>query len=225
MASSVIFAESSCAHHDCCEFLPALQNRGRLTTLQLAAELEAARRTIMRDIDALTEAGLPIVAHRGNAGGVELGFNYRSRLVGLSLEEAEALGLLLAFPNPAIAQLQLSSAVQSVRNKLVESMPELVRERIRQAQRRFHFSAVPPQPIDVRVVALAAAIRDSAITRIQAKSRVPKTRHPIALEFGPLGRAVSDARNPEAPIPCSDVGDIHMSAQRFSPHSVTGLNI
>lgn len=197
--------------------LLALQNRGRLTTLQLATELEVARRTIMRDIDALTEAGLPIVVHRGNMGGVELGFNYRSRLVGLSAAEAEALGLLLASPNPVMAQLQVTSAVHSVRDKLVESMPELVRKRIHQAQRRFRFSPVPPTPTDVRAAALAAAIRDSAVTRIQSKSRVPKTIHPIALQFGPRGWAVIDAQNPDSPIPDSDVGDINISARRFSP--------
>ncbi len=197
--------------------LLALQNRGRLTTLQLSSELEVARRTILRDIDALMEAGLPIVVHRGNTGGVELGFNYRSRLVGLSAEEAEALGVILAWPNAALAELQMTSAAHSVRDKLIESMPEQVRKRIRQAQRRFQFSASPSQRADVRVAALAAAIRDSAITRIQAKSRAPKTIHPIALQFGPLGWAVIDARNPDIPIQDADVGDINISAQRFSP--------
>jgi predicted DNA-binding transcriptional regulator YafY len=204
--------------------LLALQNRGRLTTLQLATELEVARRTIMRDIDALTEAGLPIVVHRGNMGGVELGFNYRSRLLGLSAEEAEALGLLLASPNPALAQLQMTPAVHSVRDKLIESMPELVRKRIRQAQRRFQFSADPPQPTDRRVAALAAAIRGSAITHIQSKSRAPKTIHPIALQFGPRGWNVIDAQNPDAPIPDTAVGDINISAQRFSPPIAAGPN-
>jgi predicted DNA-binding transcriptional regulator YafY len=196
--------------------LLALQNRGRLTTLQLSTELEVARRTVMRDIDALTEAGLPIVVHRGNTGGVELGFNYRSRLVGLSADESEALGVLLALPNAVLAQLQITSAAHSVRDKLVESMPELVRKRIQQAQRRFQFLAGQPAPIDERVPALAAAIRDSAVTRIQAKSRAPKTIHPIALQFGPLGWAVIDARNPNDPIRGSEIGDINISAQRFT---------
>jgi|GEM_PF-2062987 len=133
--------------------LLALQNRGRLTTLQLATELEVARRTIMRDIDALTEAGLPIVVHRGNAGGIELGFNYRSRFVGLDAKEAEALGVLLALPHSALADLELSSAAQSARDKLVESMPELVRKRIQQAQDRFQFADSPPRQIDARVAA------------------------------------------------------------------------
>lgn len=205
--------------------LLALQNRGRMTTLQLATELEVARRTIMRDIDALTEAGLPIVVHRGNTGGVELGFNYRSRLVGLSADEAEALGLLLASPNPVLAQLQMTPAVHSVRDKLIESMPEMVRKRIHQAQRRFQFAAAQPKRTDVRVAALAATIRDSAITRIQSKSPAPKTIHPIALQFGPLGWAVIDARHPHTPIPDRDVGDINISAQRFSLPRAARTNI
>jgi predicted DNA-binding transcriptional regulator YafY len=197
--------------------LLALQNRGRLTTLQLATELEVARRTIMRDIDALTESGLPIVMHRGNTGGVELGFNYRSRFVGLDAAEAEALGVILALPNSALAELQLTASAQSARDKLVESMPELVRKRIQQAQRRFRIYADPPRQTDARVAALAAAIRDSAITRIQSKSRAPTTIHPIALQFGPLGWAVIDAKNPDIPIPVSQAGDINISARRFSP--------
>ena len=205
--------------------LLALQNRGRLTSAQLATEFEVARRTIMRDIDALGEAGLPIVVHRGNRGGIEFGCDYRSRFVGLSAEEAEALGLLLAFPHPALAQLQLTTVVHSIRDKLVESMPELVRNQIRQAQRRFQFSAIPPPATDVRIAALAAAIRDSAITRIQSKSRAPKTIHPIALQFGPVEWTVIDGRDPETPIPGSLVGDIYISAERFSAHSMAGSDV
>ncbi|MGE3178066.1 MAG: HTH domain-containing protein, partial [Vicinamibacterales bacterium] len=54
------------------QILLLLQNRGRLTSAALARELEVARRTILRDVDALTEAGLPIVVHQGNRGGIEL---------------------------------------------------------------------------------------------------------------------------------------------------------
>lgn len=197
--------------------LLALQNRGRLTTRQLAAELEVARRTILRDIDALAEAGLPIVVHRGNAGGVELGFKYRSRLVGLDAAEAEALALLLASPSAALAELRMSAAAQTARDKLVESMPERVRARIELAQKRFRFESSDPPPPDERVAALADAIRHSSITRIRARSREPRTIHPIALRFGPSGWAVVDAQDPSAPIPLTSVGDINISARRFSP--------
>lgn len=195
--------------------LLALQNRGRLTTLQLAAELEVARRTVMRDIDALSEAGLPIVIHRGSSGGVELGFNYRSRFVGLDAREAEALGVLLAAPNPMLKELGIASAAQTARDKLVESMPELVRKRIERAQRRFQFKVSPARLADERIAALANAIRDSLVTRIRAKSAEPRTIHPIALLFESHGWAVVDAYDPTVPIPEAQIGDINISARRF----------
>jgi predicted DNA-binding transcriptional regulator YafY len=55
------------------QMLLLLQNRGRMTSTQLAQELEVAPRTILRDVDAMTEAGLPVLVHKGNAGGIELG--------------------------------------------------------------------------------------------------------------------------------------------------------
>jgi predicted DNA-binding transcriptional regulator YafY len=196
--------------------LLALQNRGRLTTRQLAAELEVARRTILRDVDALTEAGLPIVVHRGNAGGIELGFKYRSRLVGLDGAEAEALGLMLAARHPALAELGVSAAAQRARDKLIESMPEQVRAKIAQAERRFRLGGDAAPSPDIRIAALANAIRDSAITRIRAKSRSPRTIHPIGLHLGPAGWAVIDAQDPTAPIPIADVEDVNISARRFT---------
>jgi predicted DNA-binding transcriptional regulator YafY len=49
-----------------------LQARGRMTARQLAAELEVSQRTIIRDIEALSSAGIPVYAVRGSAGGFEL---------------------------------------------------------------------------------------------------------------------------------------------------------
>ncbi|MEZ5498826.1 MAG: HTH domain-containing protein [Steroidobacteraceae bacterium] len=196
--------------------LLALQNRGRLTTLQLANELEVARRTILRDIDALTEAGLPVIVHRGYKGGVELAFNYRSRLVGLDAEEAEALGVILSAPNAALAELDIRSAAQRVRDKLVESLPEIVRNRVQDSQRRFRFAAKPLTTADPRVAALADAIRRSVVVRIQAKSSAPRTIHPVALQLDADGWAVFDARERQTPIPHGQWGDINISARQFA---------
>jgi predicted DNA-binding transcriptional regulator YafY len=106
------------------QILLLLQNRGRQTARQLASELEVAPRTILRDVDAMTEAGLPIIVHQGNRGGIELGFNYRTRLTGLAQDEAEALGLILSARNPLIAALDLDHAAARARAKLVESLPD-----------------------------------------------------------------------------------------------------
>jgi predicted DNA-binding transcriptional regulator YafY len=192
-----------------------LQNRGRVNTAQLASELEVARRTIMRDIDALTEAGLPIIVHRGNRGGIELGFNYRSRLVGLDAEEAEALGIILSGSNSMLAQLNMSSAAHRARDKLVESLPEVVRRRVQDSQRRFRFADVPKFKADPRLAAMAVAIRNSTIVQIHSSTRASKYIHPIAMCLDSSGYTIIDAQNPELPIPMSKWGDINISTRRF----------
>ena len=60
------------------QILLLLENRGRMTSSRLADELEVKPRTILRDVDALTEAGLPMVVHAGYRGGIELGFTATS---------------------------------------------------------------------------------------------------------------------------------------------------
>ena len=193
-----------------------LQNRGRVTTLQLATELEVARRTVLRDIDALAEAGLPIVVHRGNTGGIELGFNYRSRLVGLDADEAEALGVILTLPKSALAELGMRSAAHRACDKLVESLPETVRQRVLLAQQRFQFVADTRTPEDPRVAALTGAIRTSAIVRLNSKSNSPRTVHPLALRFGTRGWVLVDALDQQHPIPNRQWGDINVSARSFA---------
>lgn len=49
-----------------------LQQRGRATAEELAARLEVTERTVMRDIDALSGAGVPVYAVRGPGGGFQL---------------------------------------------------------------------------------------------------------------------------------------------------------
>ena len=191
------------------QILLILQNRGRLTAPALAAELEVTPRTILRDVDAMTEAGLPILTHRGPQGGIELGFNYRTRLTGLAADEAEALAVWLAAPPPEIAALGLSDAASRARAKLLESLPDRSRALIATAFARFPRQPQPSDP-DPRIAAIASAIRDGLTLRLQSRSKNPISLRPTILTHGVAGWTVFGPPLTEA-MPQAEWGDINLS--------------
>lgn len=192
-----------------------LQNRGRMTSVQLATELEVAPRTVLRDVDALTEAGLPVIVHQGNQGGIELGFNYRTRLTGLAADEAEALAVMLSSPTPELAALGMAEAGQRARTKLVESFPDAVRSTIDRARARFAFAPMQAIAVDPRLPALAEAIRHARIVRIRARSPAPRAVHPVQLIAGADGWSLIDALDQAVPIALDACGDINISTRSF----------
>jgi len=113
-----------------------LQARGRMTAPQLAREFEVSIRTILRDIDQLSFAGIPVYAERGRAGGFQLMDGYRTKLTGLSQPEAEAI-LLAGLPGPA-AELGLSSLLSIARLKLLAALPARVQPGAERIASRFH---------------------------------------------------------------------------------------
>lgn len=196
-----------------------LQNRGRMTSRDLSRELEVARRTILRDVDALTEAGLPVVVRAGQRGGIELGFSYRTRLTGLDADEAEAMGLLLTRPSPEVDALGMGDAAKRARRKLFESLPDQVRERASAAADRFRY--VPPgaQEADPRLPALALAVRERRVVRIRTQTPGQRVVHPIALTFLSRGWAIEDDLVSGERLDVETCGDINISACRFSPRT------
>lgn len=138
------------------QLLLLLQTRGRLTAAQLAAELEVSVRTVYRDVEALHAAGVPLYGEAGHDGGYQLVDGYRTRLTGLTQNEADSL-FLTGLPGPA-HELGLGSEVAAAWLKLTASLPPELRDRATRIQQRFHLDAPSwyAEPDDTPALAAAA---------------------------------------------------------------------
>ncbi|MFF4352228.1 helix-turn-helix transcriptional regulator [Streptomyces sp. NPDC001530] len=116
-----------------------LQSRPSMTAAELARELEVSERTITRDAQALSEAGVPVYADRGRAGGYRLVGGYRTRLTGLARSEAEAL-FLSGVPG-ALREMGLEDTASAARLKVSAALLPSLRDASRTAAQRFHLDA------------------------------------------------------------------------------------
>jgi predicted DNA-binding transcriptional regulator YafY len=110
-----------------------LQTRGKITAQTLADELDVSRRTILRDIDALSYAGIPIYAEGGHGGGISLDEHYRTTLTGLN--ETEIRALFISENTQLMNDLGLGEATRRLQHKLSAALPrgqQSIVDRVRQ---------------------------------------------------------------------------------------------
>lgn len=97
-----------------------------MTAAALAEDLEVSERTILRDVEALGEAGVPVFTTRGSNGGIELMHGFQTNLTGLTTDEAACLFLV---GQPLVAhRLGLGAPARTARNKLLGALPPALGE-------------------------------------------------------------------------------------------------
>lgn len=110
-----------------------------MTAPELAAELEVSVRTVYRDLEALSAAGVPVYAEPGRYGGCQLVDGWRTRLTGLTTDEAESL--FLAGAPGAAAELGLGTVLAAAQHKVLAALPPELRGRAVRVAQRFHLDA------------------------------------------------------------------------------------
>lgn len=162
-----------------------LETRGRMSATALAGALEVSVRTLHRDIDELTAAGVPVFAERGRNGGFALLPGWKTTLTGLTPAEAEAV-FLSGLAGPA-ADLGLGADVRSAQLKVMASLPPQLQGNAGRISSRFHLD-----PIDwyreadalPHLAAVAAAVweqRQLSMAYESWKQTVRRVVHPLGL--------------------------------------------
>jgi predicted DNA-binding transcriptional regulator YafY len=164
--------------------LMQLQLRGRVSAAVLAREAEVSVRTVYRDIDALSAAGVPVYAERGRSGGIVLREGWRTRLTGMTPREAQALPLA-ALPGAA-KDLGLGLEAGAAQLKLLASLPADAGADAQRLAQRFHLDPVPwyhrAEALD-NLPLLAAAVWNDQRVRIAYEGWDGAVVH----ELSPLG--------------------------------------
>lgn len=126
-----------------------LQVHRRLTARELACRLEVSDRTIYRDMEALSTAGIPVIAERGKGGGWFLLEAYQTNLTGLNLAEIQALFL----PKPAhlLSDLGLHQAFEAALIKLLAALPSMYRRDAEYVHQRIHVDAAGWRPSEENI--------------------------------------------------------------------------
>jgi predicted DNA-binding transcriptional regulator YafY len=165
-----------------------LQTRGRMKAGDLADRLEVSERTIYRDLDALSAAGVPVYAERGPGGGCVLRPGYRTDLTALS--DSEVASLFASTAGHLLDDLGFRPALQNALVKLEASLPGARRADAQQARSRLHIDLASWFGSPARTAELAklrdALFADRRVDLVYRRADGSQSRRQVA----PLGLVV-----------------------------------
>lgn len=201
--------------------LVILQARGRIAARALAEELEVSERTVYRDVDALSAAGIPVFAERGPRGGIALAEEYRTALTHLGEEEVRALFISAANP---LADLGLGSGLPKTLEKLAGALPRDQRSAARRVRERIHLDPrrwkQAPQPRE-HLAGLQRAIWDDHRVRLRYRDRDGVESERIVEPLGLVAKAgiwylVARSAGEMRVFRASRMQGVERTAERFS---------
>lgn len=163
-----------------------LETRGTMSARALADALEVSVRTLHRDVDQLSAAGVPIYAERGRHGGFRLMEGWRTSLTGLTPSEAQAV-FLSGLAGPA-ADLGLAHDVQGAQLKLLSALPASWRQQAQRVATRLHLDPIDwyreAEPVP-HLATVATAVWDERQLRLRYdswKKVATRTVEPLGLD-------------------------------------------
>ncbi|MDG6106229.1 WYL domain-containing protein [Dactylosporangium aurantiacum] len=157
-----------------------LRQRGRLTADTLARELEVSTRTVLRDIEALSAAGVPVYAERGRHGGFALLPGFQTELTGLNHDEA--LALLIAGSRRGAQAFGLGSALASAMLKVHDALPDRYRDTAAGAIERL---LIDPETDLLSRRLPADEVPDTVVAEVR---RAVLTGHRLRIHYAPFGK-------------------------------------
>ncbi len=157
-----------------------LRQRGRLSATALARELEVSTRTVLRDIEALSAAGVPVYAERGRLGGFALLPGFQTELTGLNHDEA--LALLIAGSRRGAQAFGLGSALASAMLKVIDALPESYRETAAGASQRL---LIDPETDLLSRRQVADEVPDTIVAEVR---RAVFAGHKLRLQYAAAGQ-------------------------------------
>lgn len=166
-----------------------LQMHRRMTSRDLAERLEVSARTIHRDMETLSMAGVPVYAERGRNGGWVLPDDYRTELPGLTAAETQAL--FLAPPQHAIADLQLGGAAEAGLIKVLAALPEFARRDIEFVRERIYLDTSSWRPVEeetAHLSTLQAAIWQERLIHMHYRRPSGQTVERTVAPLGLVGK-------------------------------------